>query len=133
MAYFSVHVTNEQPVYIYLGTAVVVGIIAGSILHLVMRSMTSVFQLQSGMEVGQPSTKMKKGKKAGEEVEAGLTNGQSRRRNEVRMSQDHGSSGREGSKTRSYLDRYEHTRTQPRAGLLSQVILEEEDDSDEVT
>lgn len=103
----------------YLGTAVVVGIIMGSIMHL-----TSTV-LMSALHIG-PDEDGDEARPARSSAAVKRLEGRDRRLNAARPKMDE-------PRLRRYRDRHDQSRVQQKGGLLSQIILEEEDDSEEAS
>lgn len=117
-------IASFEPVYVYLGTAVVVGIIVGSMLHLTSTTLISAFDLRPSAD-----DELKKPRRPA----ARSRDGRGAQPLKAHLPLDAARPNVVDSRFRPYGDRHELGRTPQKGGLLSQTILEEEDNSDEVS
>ncbi|KZF22664.1 hypothetical protein L228DRAFT_247023 [Xylona heveae TC161] len=113
-----------ETIYIYLGVAVLVGLLTGSILHVIISLLASAFRLHS--------TSRRTAQKVGRKKRAVKPDRVAARAGSPGAGRLHLSTTKASPYLRdSYLDtRQLHRAQRKQGGLLSQTILEEDDDSE---
>lgn len=117
-------IATLQPLYVYLGCAVVVGIVVGAVMYLISSALITALHLCPAADEDGSSTTVS------------ISKSKERREGLVGRSRHPPSAPRSllyDGRRRRYGERQDQIRAPAKGGLLSQIILEEEDDSDAIS